>query len=932
VAELSADLAAYQQGFATRAENASLAQQIILLIRRNRGIFATGLSAWLIITALAAWFIIHLRASERETRRQAEIARAEAGRATTAEGAAVQEKEATRESLARAALNLAEAAQREANGPEMQAALNEVPADLRDSTWDYLYEQSDTSIARLQVINGVAADPTRPGVFALAGPNHGISIMDVRTGATSLEFTAGLKKASGTLRIGFSADGERIAVATAGTAGGIVIHSARDGRKLMEWDAPPVDAICFSPDGKLLQTEGVGANQIHVWDAVEGKLAWSWPPEPGGAVHGAFTPDGQRVVTVDSKESFRLVNARDGTLLRALPPIRATIRTLVMNPDGSVTAAGDHGVVVRFASGDGHVLTDFRTGGSRVDHLGVTPDGERIVTVAVLPDGRQEIRLWATGTGLAVQALLGGSGEIKKIAVHPLSGELVVGGTNARAWSLVGTPAKWTLPGVTGTRAAFLGADDVIFAHSGLVKLQAAGASTEHKLPGQYRRAAISADGHRAAIMIRAMNPILLLRDPGTAAEQIAAFQPKNDLISVSLNPAGARLAAIERTNATIEWWDTASGQRGADLEREDIKRIQDARWLDGERLLALVTARQERGNPGSEEQVIVWDTTTGKILRTVTNRTVMNALALAPDGRRFAEAGADRKVRIRDTATLAVLQEFRAHDGPIVALAWHPSRPILASASTDLSIRIWNLETGRRLEELRGPLDEPNALSFSPGGRRLACSAQDGVTHIWEPNSLQEQPAAPPKAGDWEDLLAPLTPEFVAQTGHGWRMDNGAVFSPDNRAATLPLPGNYAGASYQVRIGLRRIDPKNVLQIILPVGGRAVGFALDGYASSFTGLSRVHNAEVKDLPGAVQGPQVTDAERHELELTVRIDAASAKITARLDGRPLYEWAGPIAELSVNDRWPAPPPGALALGAAAADWVVYEVQAKRLAP
>ena len=62
----------------------------------------------------------------------------------------MQEKEAARQALAKSALALAEAALREGNGPEMQAALDEVPEDLRDSTWSYLLDQSDTSIARIR--------------------------------------------------------------------------------------------------------------------------------------------------------------------------------------------------------------------------------------------------------------------------------------------------------------------------------------------------------------------------------------------------------------------------------------------------------------------------------------------------------------------------------------------------------------------------------------------------------------------------------------------------------------------------------------------------------------------------------------------------------------------------------------------------------------
>jgi len=117
--------------------------------------------------------------------------------------------------------------------------------------------------------------------------------------------------------------------------------------------------------------------------------------------------------------------------------------------------------------------------------------------------------------------------------------------------------------------------------------------------------------------------------------------------------------------------------------------------------------------------------------------------IAVAPDGQHFAEAGVDMMVRIRDAATIAVQQEFRAHNGTITALAWHPTKSILATASADLSIRLWNLDTGRRLEELRGPTAAPHTLVFSPSGRRLGCSARDGITRIWEPKSLDAQPAA---------------------------------------------------------------------------------------------------------------------------------------------------------------------------------------------
>jgi len=143
-------------------------------------------------------------------------------------------------------------------------------------------------------------------------------------------------------------------------------------------------------------------------------------------------------------------------------------------------------------------------------------------------------------------------------------------------------------------------------------------------------------------------------------------------------------------------------------------------------------------------EQIVLWDMATGRRVQSVTNATVTRVACAAPDGRRFAEAGANRNVRIRDGATLAVVREMRVHNAPITALAWHPTRPILATASEDLVIRLWNVDTGDRLEELRGPLSPPSVLSFNPGGTRLATASRDGAARIWEPRSLA--PSSPQK------------------------------------------------------------------------------------------------------------------------------------------------------------------------------------------
>jgi len=254
-----------------------------------------------------------------------------------------------------------------------------------------------------------------------------------------------------------------------------------------------------------------------------------------------------------------------------------------------------------------------------------------------------------------------------------------------------------------------------------------------------------------------------------------------------------------------------------------------------------------------------------------------------------------------------------------------------VATASADLSVKIWNIETGRRLEELHGMVSAAAELAFSPSGQRLGCAGNGNPTRIWEPPSLNDQPAAAKPADGWDDLLAPLTPAAIMRIGNGWNLENGALFSPGSKYATLPLPGNLSGTSYTVRVKLRQLAAKEVFHLELPVADQMVGFDLDGFPRDgfYTGLNRVKGKMTRAVPGALHGKQVQDSEQHDLEVTVRPDGADATITTTLDGQPLYEWTGLTADLSQDGSW-KPPPGTLALGSFGANWVVYEVKVKRL--
>ena len=966
VAEFARDIEAYQGGFATSAEDANALTLVRLFIHRHRALTAAAS----LMVLLTMGFMAKVVSSEQKAKANAEQAEANAktaqehetqakanakaaeenaAQAKISEAAAIAEREAARQSSARANLALADGAQREGNGPAMQAALAEVPEDLRDSTWRYLLGESDSSIARIRtgasVVTGVAAHPRRPGVFAVADSNQKVFLIELRTGARLLEFTPEFPpKSRGELSaLAFSPDGQRIAVGRGGD-GGIVIHSARDGKKLLGWDALRTGKLEFSADGlRLLQSTEIykSLKSLHMWEAASGQPAWEYGLSKGTShPHGAFTPDGQQVLTFGYGDDFRLVAARDGTVIRSFKRDGAPLTALAMAGNGLAAAADRQGFVSVLDLKTGSFRQRFRVHDTDVNFLAFTPAGDQLVTCVALPDGQQAIHLWLAATGERRQALLGGSGELRDISVHPVSGELLVSGPNAAAWDPTGQPPRW-YAGVTPihpARPVFWGSDEVLFASGKaedllLHKLQPGTPAMLWKSVGiAMPQSDVSADGKLAVFAGETYNAdLLFLRNPGPQREEGRTIKLPGGKDFIRLSAGGERVVVLGNRNSKVDLFDTTTGLPLAPFERADMKRFWSFAWLgsSGQRLVGLVTAKAERGLSGSEEWVVLWDADSGKIVQRVTNRSALGVLVVAPDGSRLAEAGADKMVRIRDAATLAVQQEFRAHDGPITALAWHPVKPVLATTSTDLTIRLWNLETGRRLEELRGPLTTPTGLGFSPSGQRLACASSSDNTRSWEPESLNDQPGAAKPAAGWEDLLASLTPAIVDQNGNGWRMDNGALFSPIKRFATLPLPGNLSGTSYQVRVKLRQLTAKEVFHVILPVADRMVGFDLDGSAGNWTGLVHVDGKWGKNLPGALAGKQVKDSDQHDLEVTVRLNGANATITVTLDDQPLYEWTGPTAALSRHSLWKTAP-GSLALGTMAADWVVYEVKVKRL--
>ena len=961
VDELQRDIAAYQNGFATRAEQASLMKQLLLLIQRHKGAFLTGFIAWLVITALAVWFVINVTRARKQAESERSIAAHERDRATEnekraedKEREAVAEKENVRRALAKSQIALAESAYRDHDGAAMQAALKDVPDDLRDSNWSYLLEHADNSIATIpRDLVDVAAHPKKPGVFATLSADGSITLFEVATGLRLLDFKVVLQNAApGSYRFAISPDGERLAIGAQGTRR-IVVHSTTDGTKLAEFDSEQTNKLEFSPDGTHLLQISRKINEIRLLDASTGALLWTCKSDgPITTTAAVFAPSGKYVLTFFSKERMRLLSAKDGSVVRSYQANAFGENCVAVSPSGAriLSAAADGAVYCSENNEEGRLRYRFTTDEARFADIAYTADGSRIVTLGNYVGGQQSIKVWNAETGMLLRTLMGGRGTGRRIAVHPLSAEVVIAGQISKVWSLAVQQEKWTFVESNGSlTGTFWGTDDLMLTSrsNSSVALMNLRQPDPRKEPiwqprreqgqGSFASNTVSADGRFACIASSltgadTKKPVQFLRLNGNSVEVVNAFTTKAQVTSMQLSPDGGVL----RISGKL--FDPATGKELYDVKEKDFNAFNAGAWVDRTRLVTAVTAVASRGRNNSTERLLLWDATNGQRLQAMDNATSILCLAARPGSPLFAEAGTDRIVRLRDANTLEVKREFRAHDGVITAMEFHPTRPILATASDDLTVKLWDLDTGRCLEEFRGPVGSTRRLSISPGGKRLACWA-DNVARIWEPKCFTEKPEEKVDADGWENLLAQLKPATVAETGdasgNGWQMRSGVLFSSSNSKSAVPLPGSFGQGSYQVRVKLRSLSPDHTFLLLFPVADQRAEFVFQGLLpeDAFkrrTGVMLNNKGKPILDSSCVVGQMLKDSEQHELDITVHLEGDNTRIETRLDDAPLYQWSGPVSALIVREDWGAVPKDAIALGTHKKDWVVYAVKAKRL--
>jgi WD40 repeat protein len=88
------------------------------------------------------------------------------------------------------------------------------------------------------------------------------------------------------------------------------------------------------------------------------------------------------------------------------------------------------------------------------------------------------------------------------------------------------------------------------------------------------------------------------------------------------------------------------------------------------------------------------------------------SSVAVSPDGARFLSDGFDRKVRLWDAATGALLRAFEGHSS-VSSVAFSPDSARVLSGGLDRKVRLWDAATGALLLTFNGHSGSVSSVAF---------------------------------------------------------------------------------------------------------------------------------------------------------------------------------------------------------------------------
>jgi WD40 repeat protein len=667
-----------------------------------------------------------------------------------------------------------------------------------------------------------AGDPLPPGAVARLGSlrlRHGATLMSAaispdgrRAASTGTDRSAYVwdipsgrlvrecapdKQGSHVLKVAFSPDGKRLAVATDPE---VLLWDLAAGKVVRRWAQPyQMWSVAFSPDGKVLAW-GTGDSKVRLADLDGGEVRELKGHE--GRVFGlAFSPDGKRLASGGWEDkAVVLWELASGRVLHKLDG-HGGASSVQFAPGGATLAScGEDGLIRLWDAASGKERGCLKGHGPFAHNLSFSADGKLLLSSGY----DHTVRLWGVEARKEVRTLGRHTGLVYGAALSPDGKTAVSGGDDhrLRVWDVAAGKEVFPAPPLD------LVAGSLQFGTDGqsLVGLDAAGKVRRWTTAGKERDplgtlpggavgapSVLSPDGKTVAMP--GPDSVLELWDVVGVQKRLTLKGHKEVAHLLAYSADGRLLASAER--GALYLWDVAGGKELRRFPVEGAAVTTLALSPGGKHLAA-----GGWGHFNPSPWVRVFETATGKeVLSPERDTPLPGALAFAPDGRTLAmglltRPGAlDGEGRCTLWEVASGRARLRLKDAEAGrAVAFSPDGRILACGSDGGAIRLWDVATGRERQRLAGHRGRVNRLTFSPDGRLLASAGDDTTALVWEvsppeKDGTAERLSAKEVAALWEDLAA----EDAAVAGRAvWKLAGAggdAVAFLRERLAPAPRP-----------------------------------------------------------------------------------------------------------------------------------------------